>query len=130
MSEPLLCIAAGGTVKALAVAAFTLAWTHSVEKVAWSEDWEVRPAGLALVTARVAGSGAGMEPGDGAVLENGFWTWHPDAPSIPRLTLARSGAVADWQLCIADVCRSLDAYLPSEAPSTGPLALYPCAAPD
>jgi len=28
-----LCIAAGGVVMALAIESFTLAWTHSIEKV-------------------------------------------------------------------------------------------------
>ncbi|MFX6230366.1 DUF1850 domain-containing protein, partial [Acinetobacter baumannii] len=32
--------------KSLAVAAFTLSWTHSVEKVEWQEDWRVTPQGL------------------------------------------------------------------------------------
>jgi hypothetical protein len=49
-------------VKTLALAAFTLVWTHSIEKVDWQEDWHVTPDGLELVQARVKGSGAGMEP--------------------------------------------------------------------
>src|SRR3979409_864590 len=57
-----LCLASAGIVKTLAVAAFTLAWTHSIEKVEWQEDWRVTPQGLELAQARVKGSGAGLEP--------------------------------------------------------------------
>ena len=53
-----LCIAGAETLR-LAVTAFTLAWTHSVEHVRWQEDWRVTPAGLELTAARVEGSGAG-----------------------------------------------------------------------
>jgi hypothetical protein len=61
-----LCLASAGAVKALSVAAFTLAWTHSIEKVEWQEDWRITVNGLELVEARVKGSGAGMEPPRGA----------------------------------------------------------------
>ena len=64
-----LCILAAGKTTVLAVSAFTLSWTHSVEKTRWEEDWRVTPAGLEIVEARVKGSGAGMEPPEGAVLE-------------------------------------------------------------
>ncbi|MEZ5450817.1 MAG: DUF1850 domain-containing protein [Thiolinea sp.] len=33
--------------------------------------------GLQLLQARVKGSGAGMEPGDDAVLKDGWWVWQP-----------------------------------------------------
>jgi len=46
----------------LSIAAFTLVWTHSIEKIDWQEDWRITPQGLELVQARVKGSGAGMEP--------------------------------------------------------------------
>lgn len=59
-----LCVASAGVVKTLAVVAFTLAWTHSIEKTEWQEDWRVTPQGLELIAARVKGSGAGMEPAD------------------------------------------------------------------
>jgi hypothetical protein len=52
-----LCLISAGVTKALAVAGFTLVWTHSIEKVDWQEDWTVTPAGLELVQARVKGSG-------------------------------------------------------------------------
>jgi hypothetical protein len=55
-----LCLASAGAVKTLSIAAFTLAWTHSIEKVEWQEDWRLTPQGLELVQARVKGSGTGM----------------------------------------------------------------------
>ena len=36
---------------------FTLAWTHSIEKIRWEEDYRVTPSGLLLGEARVKGSG-------------------------------------------------------------------------
>jgi hypothetical protein len=66
-----LCLASSGVVKALQLAAFTLAWTHSVEKIEWQEDWLTTPHGLQLVQARVKGSGAGMEPPPEARLVHG-----------------------------------------------------------
>ena len=72
-----LCLISSGVVKTLSLAAFTLAWTHSVEKVEWQEDWRVTPAGLELVQARVKGSGAGMEPPPEARLVDGWFQWQP-----------------------------------------------------
>jgi hypothetical protein len=57
-----LCRAAGSKITALAFSAFTLSWTHSVERIRWEEDWQLTSRGLELVEARVKGSGAGMEP--------------------------------------------------------------------
>lgn len=100
-----LCVLAGGKLAMLAASAFTLAWTHSIEKTAWEEDWQVMPAGLQLVEARVKGSGAGMEPPPDARLEDGWFVWKPNAPAQDRLTLAASGATgAGWTLCAAEEC--------------------------
>lgn len=103
-----LCILAGGKTAVLAVSAFTLSWTHSVEKIEWQEDWRVTPAGLVLDLARVKGSGAGMEPGDGAVLKDGWWVWAPETGTVPELRLAASGkTVSGWRLCHAGGCEEL-----------------------
>jgi hypothetical protein len=103
-----LCILAGGKAVTLAVTAFTLAWTHSVEKTAWEEDWQVEASGLRLVSARVKGSGAGIDPPDGAVLSDGWWQWQPALPAQSRLSLAASGAtVSGWSLCAQGKCLSL-----------------------
>ena len=84
-----LCILAAGKTMTLAVAAFTLSWTHSVEKTRWQEDWTITPAGLQIVEARVKGSGAGMEPAEGAVLSDGWWVYAPKLPPQRKLVLAR-----------------------------------------
>lgn len=103
-----LCILAGGKVAKLAVAAFTLSWTHSVERTRWQEDWTVAPSGLQVTLARVKGSGAGMEPPEGAVLQGGWWVYIPRIGPQPRLVLAASGATgAGWTLCTAQGCREL-----------------------
>jgi hypothetical protein len=95
-----LCLAAGGKITALAFTAFTLSWTHSVERVRWEEDWQLTASGLDLVEARVKGSGAGMEPPPEARLDEGWWRWHPELPSQKRLVLAASGATSGgWTLC-------------------------------
>lgn len=103
-----LCIIAAGKTTVLAASAFTLAWTHSVEKARWEEDWRVTPAGLELVAARVQGTGAGMEIPDGAVLEGGVWTYRPTLPPQKALLLARSGATGQgWELCVDDQCLAI-----------------------
>ena len=40
-----LCILAAGKTTVLAVASFTLAWTHSVERTRWIETWTVTETG-------------------------------------------------------------------------------------
>ncbi len=115
-----LCVS-GGAVAKLTVAAFTLAWTHSVERVRWEEDWRVTPAGLQLIAARVKGSGAGMEPGDGARLVDGWWSWLPDRPPQRELVLAASGATGGgWTLCAGGECLGLGAA------AGAPIRLSPC----
>ena len=121
-----LCLAAGALTARLAVAAFTLAWTHSVERVRWEEDWRIVGGSLVLAEARVQGSGAGMEPPDGAVLEGGFWRYRPDLAPLPRLELARGGVVPDWRLCVAGRCRELAGYLPAEARDAPSVELHAC----
>ena len=102
-----LCVAAGGTaLLRIAATAFTLAWTHSVERVRWEEDWAVAPGGLTLVEARVRGSAAGMEPAPEARLSEGWWRWRPGRGPQAELVLAASGATPDgWTLCAAGTCR-------------------------
>ena len=111
----MICLLAGKAVAPLLAGAITLAWTHSVEKIAWEEDWRSGPAGLELVEARVRGSGAGMEPPPEARFVNGVWSWKPALPPQREVVMRRSGATADWRICIAGVCRPMDAYVPAEA---------------
>lgn len=113
------CLLAGTL--ALAVqGGFTLSWTHSVERIEWRENWQVRAGRLHLTEARVRGSGAGMEPGEGAVERDGWWIWHPGL-SVPSVTLAASGATTGgWSLCADDGCHELGAH------AGAPLTLRPC----
>ena len=106
-----LCLASAGLVKALSIAAFTLAWTHSIEKTDWQEDWRVTPNGLELVQARVKGSGAGMEPPPDARLVDGWFRWQPSQPAMPQVVLGNSGAAGEWRLCANGDCRTLSDIL-------------------
>lgn len=115
-----LCILAGGKVVSLAVAAFTLSWTHSVERTMWAEAWQVTPAGLAIVEARIEGAGAGMEPPEGAAFDGSGWVYRPRLPPQARIVLADSGAAGAWRFCADGQCRDLG--------GTGgdPIVLEPC----
>jgi len=110
-----LCVAAAAFSLSLPLQAFTLAWQHSIEKVRWEEDYRITADGLTLVEARIRGSGAGMEPPPDAVLDKGVWRYKPDLPRLPQLRLARSGLVADYQLCWDGACRGLGEIVGSEA---------------
>ena len=37
-----LCLVSGSLLAALPLTAFTLAWTHSIEKTRWEEDWQIQ----------------------------------------------------------------------------------------
>lgn len=105
-----LCVATAAKTIVMAASAFTLSWTHSVEKIQWVEKWKVTPAGLEIVEGRVQGSGAGMDPPSGSVFENGWWVYTPDLPPLPALNLAASGAtVSGWSLCTSERCVTLGA---------------------
>jgi hypothetical protein len=102
-----LCLASAGVVKMLSVAAFTLAWTHSIEKSDWQEDWRITPQGLELVQARIKGSGAGMEPPPEARLIDGWFQWRPARAPLPEVALGNSGSAGEWRLCHDGNCRTL-----------------------
>jgi hypothetical protein len=112
------------------VHAFTLAWTHSIEKVRWEEDYTVRAprpgsSGPQLLadTARVRGSAAGMEPPNHAVLRDGWYEYKPDTRLPPQLRLTRSTYVPDFELCINGACRPMGDILPTDGDVT---LLYAC----
>ena len=111
----MLCLVAGSTVVPLLASAITLAWTHSVERVVWEEDWRRTPAGLELAEARVRGSGAGMEPPPEARLVGGVWAWRPALPPQREVVLRRSGATADWRISVSGRCRELDVHVAADA---------------
>ena len=104
------CLLIGAVAVALSGDRFTLEWTHSVEKVAWREQWVINQEGMRVLRAAVKGSGAGMEPGPNAALMDGWWVWRPNLPPQPELVLAASGATPSaWRLCDGDDCRDIGA---------------------
>ena len=119
-----LCLMGAGLTVHLAVASFTLGWTHTIERVPWEEDWRVEPQALVLIQSRIKGSGAGMEPPPQARLVDGWYAWAPDNPSRVEIVLRRAAGVADWRLCAPELgCRTLGALLGVEA---DPVTLAPC----
>ncbi len=126
-----LCLATTAVALTVAAQAFTLAWTHSVEKTEWRERWRVEGASLVLAEARVRGSGAGMEPPEGSVLQDGWWVYRREL-AVPALRLAVSGATGrGWQLCTdADGCMDLEARLAhaGTAPEAIEIRPRPCRA--
>jgi len=119
-----LCLLLGGKQLLYATTAFTLAWTHSVEKTRWEEDWQITAHGMEIVEARIEGSGAGMEPPADARFDGRYWRYRPLLPPQPRIVLARSGATGgDWQICFGGRCHDV----PEEDPADRSAAvLAPC----
>lgn len=108
-----LCVWAGAALLAtLPISDFTLAWTHSIEKIRWEEDWRISPAGLEIVEARIRGTGAGMEPPAGAELRDGIWHYHPAIGVQEFIELARSSEVPDYEFCVSGKCRTLSQAIP------------------
>jgi hypothetical protein len=120
-----VCLALAQTLLAvLPTDAFTLVWTHSVEKTEWREDWRVEGDRLRLAEAAVRGSGAGMDPPADAVFAGGEWRYKPRVLPLHRLALANSKMTGDYRLCWNGACRPLASLLPPGA--IGAVELYPC----
>lgn len=102
------------------VTEFTLAWTHSIEKVRWEEDYAVRLDPLVrqpvlhAVLARVRGSAAGMEPPPDAVLRQGWYQYAPAIQTPPELRLTRSEFTPDYEVCVQGRCRPLSDWMASD----------------
>ena len=123
-----ICLAAAGFSLALPVQAFTLACTHSIEKIRWEEDYLVVGGRLRLTEARIRGSGAGMEPPADAVFRQGVWHYTPPLPPLERLRLTRSSYTADYSLCWDGMCRPMGTL--AGAPDATPiLEIAPCVQP-
>jgi hypothetical protein len=106
-----LCLISAGVTKTLTVVAFTLVWTHSIEKIDWRENWRVTAQGLELVEARVKGSGAGMEPPPEARLVDDWFVWQPHRAPMPEVVLGNSGMAGEWRLCANGRCSTLSQIL-------------------
>jgi hypothetical protein len=120
-----LCLAAGLVTATIAADTFTLGWTHSIAKTRWEEDWHVAGRSLQLDAARIAGTGAGMEPPNDAILRDGVWHYQPVVSPLPRLVLAHSPYAAGYELCRDGRCRPLADFLPGmDNPTT--IVLEPC----
>lgn len=116
-----VCIATAGGIMKIAAASFVLSWTHSVEKIPWQEYWNVTHEGLVLAEARIKGSGAGMDPPEDAVLEDGWYRYHPHIPPRKEIVLAASGKTGGgWTFCDGQKCIELGR---AEA---APIHIKPC----
>ena len=124
-----LCLGVAGVVWAqLPIASFTLAWTHSIEKIRWEEDYRVTEQGLILVEARVRGNGAGMEIPADARLQNGSWHYRRALPPLQPLNLARTPEAGDYQLCFDGQCKAMSHWLGDPTHNQPTVQLWPCTA--
>jgi hypothetical protein len=110
-----ICLLAGAKAVSLGVAALTLAWTHSVEKTRWEEDWTLTPQGLVLTETRIQGSGAGMDPAPEARFDGKWYRWRPDVPPLNEVILRRSGKAGDWTICRKGRCQLAGELVPADA---------------
>jgi hypothetical protein len=110
-----LCIAGAGLAVAIATQGFTLAWTHTIEKTEWQEDWRIDGDRLVIEEARIKGSGAGMDPPADAVLKDGFYAFHPRIPPLPEIVLRRAPQAGDWRLCTEVRCATVGEWLGGQA---------------
>jgi hypothetical protein len=123
-----LCLGLAGAVWAeVPTTAFTLAWTHSVEKIRWEEDYRVSAAGLLLGEARVRGSGAGMEIPEGAELRDGSWHYRRVLPPLQPLRLGRTPEAGDYRLCYDGRCHLLSEWLGPPRARHPAVELWSCA---
>lgn len=121
--DPALPAAVSPQARFVPVTHFTLAWTHSIEKLRWEEDYRIvadaRGAPrLVLERARIRGSGAGMEPPPDAILKNGWYQYVPAEQPDGPLRLTRSVYTADFDWCVRGRCRPMGVLLPSDGDVT------------
>lgn len=112
---------------------FTLAWTHSIEKTRWEEDYRVIKLNtpgdvpkLLAGKARVRGSAAGMDPPADAVLHKGWYEYQPSGQLPAQLRLTRSGYTADYEWCVQGACQPMQDIFPTDG---GITLLYACSQP-
>lgn len=116
----------------VATQAFTIAWTHSIQKSRWEEDYSVRLDAnkqpiLIPGKARIKGSGAGMDPPPDAVkIPGGWYEYQPRTAPLHILRMTRSQFTADYEWCMQGVCQPMGKLLPSDG---GVTLLRPCREP-
>ena len=120
-----LCIVVGTALHTFPARSFTLRWQHTVEKVAWEEDYIVAGDWLYLAGARVRGSGAGMEPPPDAIRVGNAWHYRPKERWLREVKLARSEFGRDYELCVDQACKPLSSWVPAPL---APTTLSACAA--
>ena len=121
-----ICLLAAGATIRLGTVALTLAWTHSIEKIRWEEDYRATPSGIVVTQDRIQGTGAGMEPPPDAKFDGTWWRYDPHMKPLPEVVLRRSGTtVSDWQVCIASGCKPMADYLPDKKADPVTMALCP-----
>jgi hypothetical protein len=109
---------------------FTLAWTHSIEKVRWEEDYAVRLDPLTqlpvlyAMQARIKGSAAGMEPPPDAVLHHGWYAYTPQIKTPAELRLTRSEFTPDYDWCMHGSCQKMSNLIASDAGITRARACF------
>lgn len=113
-----LCLVAGSTQVVIPTHSFTLRWQHSIEKIDWEEDYLIAGDWLYLSSARVRGSGAGMEPPADSFYANGVWHYRPLLRWNQSLILTRSEIVRDYDLCLDGQCQPLADWVPVSAGNT------------
>lgn len=120
-----LCLMAGTLQVAVPAQQFTLRWQHTIEKIDWEEDYSIAGEWFYLSSARVRGSGAGMEPPPGSYYAKGVWHYRPppDMRWTRQLLLARSEFGRDYELCLDGGCHPLSRWVPL---SSGNTVLLPC----
>ena len=109
---------------------FTLSWTHCIEKIRWEENYVVVPdtanparAREVALKARIKGTGAGMEPPEGARLIHGWYAYVPDAVSAQPLPRIRSEFTTDYEWCARGQWQSMGKLLASDH---GVTLMTPC----
>jgi hypothetical protein len=122
----MICLTAATLSSIVMVNSFTLAWTHSIEKIRWEEDWRVESEQLVIAEARIRGSGAGMEPPAGATFKDGVWHYRPDLPAQLALRLTHSPYTTGYEFCVGGRCGALADHLPG-IENTTVIELRPCA---
>lgn len=115
------------------VKSFTLAWTHSIEKTRWEENYSVRldTKGKPVLIpgkAYIKGSGAGMDPPPDAVrIDHGWYEYQPKTGPLDILRLSRSPYTADYDWCVDGQCQVLSSIMPTDGDKT---LLQPCLKPE